>query len=71
VGGEPHGFWEYGGCCLGKGCAGRAVTCVISRVPEVLIPTATPSNTSQAVPPPADEAFEYMSLWGPFLLKPP
>ena len=26
VGGEPSGFWEYGGCCLGNRCVACAVT---------------------------------------------
>ena len=26
VGGEPSGFWEYGGCCLGNRCSGHTVT---------------------------------------------
>jgi hypothetical protein len=36
VGGEPSGFWEYGGCCLGNRSAGPAY--VMSQVSEVLIP---------------------------------
>jgi hypothetical protein len=36
VGGEPNGFWEYGGCCLGNRCAGP--TYVMSWALEVLIP---------------------------------
>ena len=39
VGGEPSGFWEYGGCCLGNRCSG--LTYVMSWVSEVLIPTLT------------------------------
>jgi hypothetical protein len=37
VGGEPSGFWEYGGCCLGNRCLG--LTSMMSWVSEVLIPT--------------------------------
>jgi hypothetical protein len=37
VGGEPSGFWEYGGCCLGKRSVGPAD--VMSQVSEVLMPT--------------------------------
>jgi hypothetical protein len=33
VGGEPSGFWEYGGCCLGNGSVGP--TYVMSQVLEV------------------------------------
>jgi hypothetical protein len=36
-GGEPSGFWEYGGCCLGNRSADPAY--VMSWVSEVLIPT--------------------------------
>ena len=32
VGGEPSGFWEYGGCCLGNRSVGP--TYVMSRVSE-------------------------------------
>lgn len=32
---------------------------------------AMPSNPSQTVPPRVDQAFKYMSLWGPFSFKPP
>ena len=39
VGGEPSGFWEYGGCCLGNRCSGPSY--VMSLVSEVLIPTQT------------------------------
>jgi hypothetical protein len=39
VGGEPSGFWEYGGCCLGIRPAGPDY--VTSLVLEVLIPTVT------------------------------
>ena len=42
VGGEPNGFWEYGGCCLGNRYAGHAVTYVMSQVSEILIPTFLP-----------------------------
>ena len=38
VGGEPNGFWKYGGRCLGNRCAGCAVAYVTSQVSEVLIP---------------------------------
>ena len=37
--GEPSGFWEYGGCCLGNRSAGSAY--VMLWVSEVLIPTRT------------------------------
>jgi hypothetical protein len=37
VGGEPSGFWEYGGCCLGNRRVGRAY--VMSQISEVLMPT--------------------------------
>ena len=37
--GEPNGFWEYGGCCLGNRCIGCTVTYVMSQVSEVLVPT--------------------------------
>jgi hypothetical protein len=43
VGGEPNGFWEYGGHCLGNRCVGLAVAYVMSQVSEVLIPTHLPS----------------------------
>jgi hypothetical protein len=36
VGGEPSGFWEYSGCCLGNRSAGP--TYVMSQVSEVLMP---------------------------------
>ena len=39
VGGEPNGFWEYGGCCLGNRCVGHDVAYVMSQVLEVLIST--------------------------------
>ena len=39
VGGEPNGFWEYGGCYLGNKSAGP--TYVISWVLEVLITTSS------------------------------
>jgi hypothetical protein len=39
VGGEPSGFWEYGGCCLGYRSAGP--TYMMSWVSEVLIPTVS------------------------------
>ena len=41
--GEPNGFWEYGGCCLGNRCTGRTVTYVMSGVSEVLVPTYSKS----------------------------
>ena len=37
--GEPNGFWEYGGCCLGNRCTGRTVAYVMSQASEVLVPT--------------------------------
>ena len=37
VGGEPSGFWEYGGHCLGNRSVGP--TYVMSQVSEVLMPT--------------------------------
>lgn len=37
VGGEPNGFWEYGGRCLGNRSVGPAY--VMSQVLEVLMPT--------------------------------
>ena len=39
VGGEPSGFWEYGGCCLGNRSAGLAY--MMSQVSEVLMPTVS------------------------------
>ena len=33
VGGEPSGFWEYGGCCLGNRSVGPAY--VMSQISEV------------------------------------
>ena len=39
MGGEPSGFWEYGGCCLGNRCSSLAY--VMSGVSEVLIPTTS------------------------------
>ena len=30
-----------------------------------------PPNPCQVLPFPDDQAFKYMSLWGPFLFKPP
>jgi hypothetical protein len=42
VGGEPSGFWEYGGCCLGNKCAHPSY--VMSHFSEVLIPTASILN---------------------------
>jgi hypothetical protein len=30
VGGEPNGFWEYGGRCLGNRHVGYAVTCDVT-----------------------------------------
>jgi hypothetical protein len=42
VGGEPSGFWEYGGCCLGNRYAGRTVAYVMPQVSEVLITTYLP-----------------------------
>jgi hypothetical protein len=41
VGGEPNGFWEYGGHCLGNRCVDCTVAYVMSQVSEVLIPTVT------------------------------
>ena len=38
VRGEPSGFWEYGGCCLGNRSIGPAY--VMSQVLDVLMPTA-------------------------------
>jgi hypothetical protein len=43
LGGEPSGFWENGGCCLGNRSVGP--TYVMSWVLEVLIPTAPPCGT--------------------------
>jgi hypothetical protein len=37
VGGEPSGFWEYGGHCLGNRSVGP--TYVMSQVSKVLNPT--------------------------------
>jgi hypothetical protein len=39
VGGEPSGFWEYGGHCLGNRCVGCAIAYVMAQVSEVLMPT--------------------------------
>ena len=44
--GEPNGFWEYGGCCLGNRCIGRTVAYMMSQVSEVLIPTVRTSDGS-------------------------
>jgi hypothetical protein len=43
VKGEPNGFWEYGGRCLGNRCVGLIVAYVMSQISEVLIPTYLPS----------------------------
>lgn len=48
VGGEPNGFWEYGGCCLGNRCSD--CTYVMSWVSEVLIPTLRMLNISLVFP---------------------
>jgi hypothetical protein len=37
VGGEPSGFWKYGGCCFGNISAGLPY--VMSWVSHVVIPT--------------------------------
>ena len=44
VGGEPSGFWEYGGHCLGNRSVGPAY--VIPQVLEALIPTPPLSQFS-------------------------